>query len=113
MALRTEFLTLSKAARPKILELARRKRLVRASFNEFFNAVYKGAPPNQKRELRRAFFAGAAELLAMQMYAADHETDDATEDDLELFNNIAEEVHTFYEDVMAEAELRRRPDRTN
>lgn len=57
-------------ARPKIRKLARQGRLVDTAFKVFVDAVYPGAPPDQRAALRIAFFAGAQELHALQMLAA-------------------------------------------
>ena len=95
-----DFLNLSKKVRPKILKLARRRKLVDMCFKEFQRAVYPNAPQDQVAALRVSFFAGVAELHAMMTYASNFETDDATEEDLELFSNIMEEVEIFHQRTM-------------
>lgn len=82
-------------ARPKIRKLARQGRLVDTAFKVFCDAVYPGAPPDQRAALRIAFFAGAQELHALQMAAAD-EGNDVTEGDLEMYGQIAEEIELFH-----------------
>ena len=97
MTLHHEFLKLSKEARPRILKLARKRRLVDQCFKEFQRMVYPDAPPDQVAALRVAFFAGVTELNAMMIYAADTDTHDPTDQDLDLFSNIIEEVETFHQ----------------
>lgn len=83
-------------ARPKIRKLARQGRLVDTAFRVFCDAVYPGASDDQRAALRIAFFAGAQELHALQMAAAD-EGDGVTDGDLEMYGQIAEEVERFHE----------------
>ena len=56
--------------RPEILKLAGRRKLLDKCFNEFLGAVYPGASPDQVREMRICFMAGAAELHAVITYGA-------------------------------------------
>lgn len=83
-------------ARPKIRKLARQGRLVDTAFKVFCDAVYPGAPPDQRAALRIAFFASAQELHALQMAAAD-EGDDVTDGDIEMYSAMAEEIERFHE----------------
>lgn len=103
MGLRGDMLALSKAVRPKILQLAREGRLVERCFREFQAKVYAGAPPEQIKELRVAFFAGAAELNTMLVYASDTETEDATDEDLALLSGINDEIEKFHRKTVADA----------
>jgi hypothetical protein len=75
--------------------------LVDSCFKEFAERVFPGAPPQQVAALRTAFFAGAAELNAMLMYAADTSTDDATDEDVTLLNNVTEEIELFHSRTIA------------
>lgn len=100
MILRHDFLNLSKAARPRILQLAREGRLVEECFKEFISMVYTGAPQDQVQELRVVFFAGAAELSAMQMYALDPEQKDVTDEDMELMTHILDEIETHHKRII-------------
>lgn len=86
-------------ARPKVLRLARQGRLVDTAFRVFCDAVYPGAPPDQRAALRIAFFAGAQELHALQMLAASG-GDEVTEGDFELYGQIAEEIEQFHRRTM-------------
>lgn len=70
------------------------------AFRVFCDAVYPGAPPEQRAALRIAFFAGAQELHVLQMFAAD-EADDVTEGDIEMYSNIAAEIEAFHKRTMA------------
>jgi hypothetical protein len=83
-------------ARPQIRKLARQGRLVDTAFKVFCDAVYPGAPADQRGALRVAFFADAAELHALQMTAAD-EGDDVTGGDFEMYGQMAEEIERFYQ----------------
>lgn len=58
-------------ARNTLRKLARQGRLMDEAFKHYQRAVYPGAPPDQVRELRTTFFAGAAELIALLTQAAD------------------------------------------
>lgn len=82
--------------RPKIRKLARQGRLVDTAFKVFCDAVYPGAPQDQRAALRIAFFAGAQELHALQMAAADLGSD-VTEGDFEMYRQMAEEIERFHE----------------
>lgn len=96
MTLHKDFLALSKAARPGILKLARRRKLIDRCFKEFQREVYPGAPQDQVHELRVAFFAGAAELHAVQLYGAETGSIEPTDEDMELMSGIAEEIEQFH-----------------
>lgn len=97
MPLHHDFITLSKAVRPRILKLARQGRLVDECFKEFQRKVYPGAPQDQVACMRTCFFAGAAEMFAMQAYASDTDTMDPTDEDLELLSNINAEIERFHQ----------------
>lgn len=96
MTLHKAFIEKSKAVRPSILKLARRYKLIDQCFKEFQREVFPGAGQDQVAAMRTCFFAGVAELHAVQMYAADTSTMEPTEDDLELYSNIMEEVELFH-----------------
>lgn len=91
----------SREVRPKILRLAKDKKLIDTCFNEFQKIVYPGAPADQVDQLRVAFIAGAAEFYAVMMYGADMASDEATDSDLELMNGVSDEISEFHERVIA------------
>ena len=97
MPLHHDFLTRSRAVRPKIIKLARQGRLVDTAFKEFQRACFPGAPADQVHIMRICFFAGASELHALITYASDTATDDATDEDIRLWTNIIEEIERFHE----------------
>lgn len=88
------------AVRSHLRRLARQGRLVDTAFRFFCEAVYPGAPPDQIRELRVAFFAGAAELHALIISGLD---EDETEADLDFMNGWAREITGFHERTLAAA----------
>ena len=88
------------AVRSHLRRLARQGRLVDTAFRAFREAVYPGAPPDQVRELRVAFFAGAAEVHAFVMSGLD-EGDAETQADLDFMNGWAREVTEFHERTLA------------
>lgn len=89
--------------RAAICKLARQGRLIDEAFKQFQRAVYPGAPPDQVHEMRTCFYAGAAELQALQFFAADTETNDATDGDLELWANIHNEIERFHQRTLKAA----------
>lgn len=86
---------MSEAARPRILKLARRQKLVDECFKEFSRAVFPGAPPEQVSIMRTCFFAGAAELQAVLFYAT-APTLAVTGDDLDLMECFTKEIERFH-----------------
>lgn len=103
MTLHKDFLSLSNIVRPKILKLAKERRLIKRCFDEFRDKVYPGAPDVQIEIMETCFFAGVAELNAAMLYAADTATGGATSDDLALLTGINEEVEQFYTKILAAA----------
>ena len=101
--LHKDFLSLSKVVRPKILKMAKERRLIGQCFDEFQSVVYPDAPAFQIEIMRTCFFAGVAELNAAWLYAADTETGGATDDDLALLTGINEEVEAFHTMTIAAA----------
>jgi len=86
-----QHLELVRAVRPKIRKLARQGRAVDEAFKAVQRATHPDADPARVSELRAMFFAGAAELLALQMYGV-ADGPDATEDDYALFQRLTEEI---------------------
>ena len=106
MPLRDDFLAMSQAARPRIIKLAERGKLVDECFKEFQRQVFPGAPQDQVAEMRVCFYAGAAELNAMLFYAMDPSHSDPTDQDMQLLDNINGELERFYERIKALAEAK-------
>lgn len=90
------------AVQSHLRKLARQGRLIDTAFRYFREAVYPGAPPDQIRELRVAFFAGAAEAHALTMAGLD-ENDDPSEAELDFMSNWVREVTEFHERTLATA----------
>lgn len=93
---------LSRAMRPKALKLAAEGRLLATVFAEFADTVYPDAPPDQLRELRVAFFAGAAELHALQTYIFDVDTPEPTDSDMRFLSNLLNEIEFAHERTLAD-----------
>ncbi len=74
-----------------------------AEFAKLRVMVYQTATPDQLRELRRAFFAGA-EALRRVIFRCLEDTgnpNDVTNGDLALMQEIDDEIHGFAADVKA------------
>ena len=101
-----DFKRLAELTGPKLRKLSRQKRLIRHCFKAFREKVYPGAPPDQIRELKVSFYAGAAELFNVMLagYELDG-TDEPTETDMDYIAGISEELDDFYRKVVAEAEM--------
>ncbi|MEQ8292517.1 MAG: hypothetical protein RIA08_09945 [Roseovarius sp.] len=82
--------------RPKLVKLARQGKLIDTAFKCFQRYVYPGAQPDQVAVMRTCFFAGAAELWAMQMAAAD-EGDDVTDGDEQFLADFVNEIERFHQ----------------
>ena len=85
--------------RPKILKLARRGRAMDEAFKAVRKATHPDADAMQISELRAMFFAGAAEMLAIQMYGV-AEGGEVTDEDQLLFSRIADEVQRGHNQVL-------------
>lgn len=90
---------LSKKARPEILKLAQRRKLIDTCFKEFHRSVFPGAPDDQVAAMRIAFMAGAAEFYAVLTYGADL-SDDVTAGDMDLMAGVTEEIEAFHQRVI-------------
>lgn len=97
---------LAQAVSPEINRLAARRKLIRKCFNEFARLVYPGAPEDQLRELRTAFFAGAAELHAMMLYGSS-EGMEVSDRDMEFMAGIVAEMEEFHANTIAAATVDR------
>jgi hypothetical protein len=94
-----------KIVRAHLLLLARKGCLIAQAFDAFRQVVYPGASEDQIRELRIAFFAGAAEIHAIQMAALD-EGEDATDADMAFMEGWVSEITEFHEKTLAAAGAR-------
>lgn len=81
----------ARLVRPKIRKLARQGRAMDAAFKVTRAVLYPGATPDQIAAMRAMFFAGAAELLAYQLYGLS-EGPGQTEADDDLMARLAREV---------------------
>lgn len=82
---------LARAVRPEIRKLARKGKVVDQAFKVTRAALYPDATPEQIAAMRVMFFAGAAELSALQMYGVS-DGDDITEEDDALYMSFMEEI---------------------
>ena len=64
-------------------------------------ALSKDAPDIQRKEMRKAFFAGAQHLFASMLAMLDSDRE-PTQLDLERMNQIDEELRRFVDDLRAE-----------
>ena len=69
-------------------------------------AVPRSASDTQRKEMRKAFFAGASMLFTLVTRGMS-EGDDAQQSDMDLLNEIADEVNAFGAEL--DAELLKRP----
>ena len=72
---------LARAVRPEIKRLARKGKVVDTAFKTVRKALYPDATPEQIAAMRVMFFAGAAELSALQMYGVSEGDESNPEDD--------------------------------
>lgn len=82
---------LARAVRPEIHKLAKRGKAVDKAFKVTRAALYPDASGEQIAMMRVMFFAGAAELMALQTYGVS-EGDHITDADQMMFNSFMEEV---------------------
>ncbi len=82
---------LSRLARPKIRKLARQGKAMDTAFKTVRAAVFPEATPDEIAVMRTMFFAGAAELSAMQMYGIS-EGDTEAPEDMVLYGQMMEEI---------------------
>jgi hypothetical protein len=76
-------------------------RLIQQEFEGWIKAVkLSGASPEQLREMRRAFFAGARAYSNLVIINAE-DGDDVTENDLALMEGLELEMSRFCDDVLA------------
>lgn len=84
-------------ARNEIRKLARKGKLMDTAFKHFQRAVYPGAPPDQVRELRTTFMAGAAELHALMVTGVDDTSPEETSAAEEaMIFAVFEEIQSFH-----------------
>lgn len=87
----TDSWKLAAAVRPRITKLARQGKLVDEAFKAVRKAIYPDASADEIAIMRVMFMAGAAELLALQMYGVTEDSDPSAADEM-LFGKIVEEV---------------------
>jgi hypothetical protein len=75
--------------------------LMEEQWNEFARLVLPGdASALQKRDMRRAFYAGGVAII-FQIAAAFPPNAEATEADLQLMDDLQQELNAFVRDVKA------------
>lgn len=84
-------IALARAVRPRIHKRARQGKAVDTAFKVTRSALYPDATPEQIAMMRVMFFAGAAELVAIQTYGVS-EGDDVTDEDMALYFRFMEEI---------------------
>lgn len=89
-----------KMIRAEIRKLARQGRLIDECFKVFQRAVYPDAPPDQVREMRVCFFAGAAEIYALMNAGLDDGLSE-TDGDLVFMSQWVEEIERFHARTIA------------
>jgi hypothetical protein len=87
-------------ARPHVRKLARQGRLVDEAFKIFQRAVFSDAPPDQVAVMRTCFYAGAAELWALQLAALD-DGDDVSDAEADFTAAWVAEIETFHARTIA------------
>jgi hypothetical protein len=96
---------LARAIRPQIFKLARQGRAVDAAFKVTRAALYPEASPSEIAAMRVMFFAGAAELVSLQLYGVT-EGDDVTEQDEMLYTQLMDEIERHHGGTIALALMR-------
>ena len=62
----------------------------------------EAAPETQRREMKRAFYAGAQAFLKVQMLGLEESgSDEPTENDLKLMDDLNAELENFFAEVRA------------
>ena len=89
--------------RAEIIRLARHGKLVEVAFKTFQQAVFPGADKTDVQLMRTCFFAGAAEIWALQMYGLDPDQEPTAEDEW-LMGAWAAEVEEFHARTMSHTE---------
>jgi hypothetical protein len=70
-------------------------------WHKFVKAVeIDDAPPNQLKEMRRAFYAGCSVAMQVMIQGLDHTTDEPTEADLNYVRSVKNELEHFALSVM-------------
>ncbi len=71
--------------------------MVAEQWDQFSRAVFNaGTPPIQRKEMRRAFYAGA-EMVLVKIMGAISPGDEPTDSDLEIMSSIHGELRDFGE----------------
>jgi len=73
-----------------------KRRRAAEAWNEFVTiAMHPQAPEGQRREMRRAFYAGADAILIRIMQALGPDTGEPTAEDLQVMTDLQEEFAEF------------------
>lgn len=92
--------SIDQMTRAKLRKLARRGKLIDTCFKVFADAVYPGAPPDQRATMRVCFFAGAAELFAVMNSGMDDGVSE-TDGDLMFMQQWVGEMEDFHRKTIA------------
>lgn len=74
---------------------------IAAEWASFEEALLKDAPPIQRQEMRRAFYAGAQTFLGIMTghLSETEDPDEVTEEDMNLLETLSNELEQFGKDV--------------
>jgi hypothetical protein len=75
---------------------------IKEQWESFEAALLQEAPPIQRQEMRRAFYAGAQAFLGIMTghLSETEDPDEITDEDLNLLDNLSEELEKFGNDVL-------------
>jgi len=91
--------SIDKMTRDRLRKMARRGKLIDECFKVFAAHVYPSAGPDQTREMRVCFFAGAAELFAVMNAGLDDGISE-TDGDLVFMQQWVDELEKFHRNTM-------------
>jgi hypothetical protein len=100
--------SIDQMTRDRIRKMARRGKLIDECFKVFAATVYPAAGPDQMREMRTCFYAGAAELFAVMNAGLDDGISE-TDGDLIFMQQWVEELETFHLKTMAATAAKGKP----
>ncbi|WP_010137345.1 hypothetical protein [Oceanicola sp. S124] len=92
--------SIDQMTRDRIRKMARRGRLIDECFKVFTASAYPNASPDQLREMRICFFAGAAELFAVMTAGLDDGISE-TDGDLIFMQQWVDELEAFHRKTVA------------
>ena len=100
--------SIDQMTRDRIRKMARRGNLIHECFKVISEAVYPNAPPNQLREMRICFFAGAVERFALMNACLDDGVSE-TDGDLAFMSQWVDELDAFHRKTIAALQVNGHP----